>query len=84
MTRTPQTITLIGAGLTGPLLGMELARRGFKVEIYERRSDMRRTKISAGRSINLAVSARGIHALDRAGLWEAMQNIDGAILFNCN
>jgi kynurenine 3-monooxygenase len=75
MTRKPQTITLIGAGLTGPLLGMELARRGFKVEIYERRSDMRRTKISAGRSINLAVSARGIHALDRAGLWEAMQNI---------
>jgi kynurenine 3-monooxygenase len=36
---------------------------------------MRRTKVSAGRSINLAVSARGIHALDRAGLWKAMQNI---------
>jgi kynurenine 3-monooxygenase len=75
MTRNPQTITLIGAGLTGPLLGIELARRGFKVEIYERRPDMRRAKISAGRSINLAVSARGIHALNRAGLWEAMQNI---------
>ena len=75
MTRNPQTITLIGAGLTGPLLGMELARRGFKVDIYERRPDMRRAKISAGRSINLAVSARGIHALERAGLWKAMQNI---------
>jgi kynurenine 3-monooxygenase len=75
MTRNPQTITLIGAGLTGPLLGMELARRGFKVDIYERRPDIRRAKISAGRSINLAVSARGIHALNRAGLWEAMQNI---------
>jgi kynurenine 3-monooxygenase len=75
MTRNPKTITLIGAGLTGPLLGMELARRGFKVDIYERRPDMRRAKISAGRSINLAVSARGIHALERAGLWKAMQNI---------
>ena len=75
MTRNPQTITLIGAGLTGPLLGLELARRGFNVDIYERRPDMRCTRISAGRSINLAVSARGIHALNRAGLWEAMQNI---------
>jgi kynurenine 3-monooxygenase len=75
MTRNPKTITLIGAGLTGPMLGMELARRGFKVDIYERRPDMRRAKISAGRSINLAVSARGIHALERAGLWKAMQNI---------
>jgi kynurenine 3-monooxygenase len=75
MMRNPQTITLIGAGLTGPLLGLELARRGFNVEIYERRPDMRRAKISAGRSINLAVSARGIHALNRAGLWQSMQNI---------
>jgi kynurenine 3-monooxygenase len=75
MTRNSQTITLIGAGLTGPLLGMELARRGFKVDIYERRPDMRHAKISAGRSINLAVSARGIHALERAGLWETMRNI---------
>lgn len=75
MTRKTQTITLIGAGLTGPLLGLELARRGFKIEIFERRPDMRRAKISAGRSINLAVSARGIHALDRAGLWKDMQNI---------
>jgi kynurenine 3-monooxygenase len=75
MTCNPHTITLIGAGLAGPLLGMEVARRGFKVDIYERRPDMRRAKISAGRSINLAVSARGIHALERAGLWKAMQNI---------
>jgi len=75
MTCNPHTITLIGAGLAGPLLGMEVARRGFKVDIYERRPDMRRAKISAGRSINLAVSARGIHALERAGLWETMRNI---------
>jgi kynurenine 3-monooxygenase len=70
-----ETIRLIGAGLNGPLLGLELARRGFKVEIYERRPDMRRVRISAGRSINLALSTRGIHALKRAGLWNQMQKI---------
>ena len=69
------TITLIGAGLNGPLLGLELVKRGFQVEIYERRPDMRRVQISAGRSINLALSTRGIHALAAAGLWEQMQKI---------
>src|SRR3954453_8562346 len=75
MPRSPQTITLIGAGLNGPLLALGLVKRGFKVEIYERRPDMRRVSISAGRSINLALSTRGIHALNEAGLWGAMQNI---------
>jgi kynurenine 3-monooxygenase len=68
-------ITLIGAGLNGPLLAILLARRGFAVEIYERRPDMRRVRVSAGRSINLAVSTRGIHALQQAGLWERMRDI---------
>jgi kynurenine 3-monooxygenase len=75
MTRESQTITLIGAGLNGPLLGLELVKRGFNVEIYERRPDMRRVQISAGRSINLALSTRGIHALKAAGLWTEMQKI---------
>lgn len=75
MTRKPASITLIGAGLNGPLLALGLARRGFNVQIYERRPDMRRVSISAGRSINLALSARGIHALSQAGLWKAIQNI---------
>jgi kynurenine 3-monooxygenase len=70
-----QKITLIGSGLTGPLLAIELLRRGFEVELYERRPDMRRVQISAGRSINLAISTRGIHALREAGLWEKMQSI---------
>src|SRR5208337_2730695 len=48
---------------------------GFQVEIFERRPDMRRVRISAGRSINLAISTRGIHALTQAGLWREMQNI---------
>jgi len=75
MKATPQKITLIGAGLNGPLLAVLLMQRGFAVEIFERRSDMRRVQISAGRSINLALSTRGIHALQQAGLWEAMRSI---------
>lgn len=75
MNHHPETVTLIGAGLNGPLLGLELAKRGLRVEIYERRPDMRRVPISAGRSINLAISRRGIHALKQAGLWDAMQKI---------
>lgn len=75
MIRQSETITLIGAGLTGPLLALGLVKRGFKVEIYERRSDMRKGGVSAGRSINLALSTRGIHALSEAGLWGEMQKI---------
>src|SRR3954447_1428765 len=75
MTRKTETITLIGAGLNGSLLGLELVRRGFRVETYERRPDMRRVQISAGRSINLALSTRGIYALQQAGIWEAMKKI---------
>jgi kynurenine 3-monooxygenase len=75
MTRPAETVSLIGAGLNGPLLALGLVKRGFRVEIYERRLDMRRVRISAGRSINLALSTRGIYALTEAGLWDAMRNI---------
>jgi kynurenine 3-monooxygenase len=61
-------ITLAGGGLVGSLLATGLARRGFEVEVLERRPDMRKARISAGRSINLAVSTRGIHALKQLGL----------------
>jgi kynurenine 3-monooxygenase len=75
MSRTAETITLIGAGLNGPLLAIGLVQRGFHVEIYERRADMRRVRMSAGRSINLALSTRGIHALTQVGLWDDMRKI---------
>jgi len=75
MNSKTQTITLIGAGLNGPLLAIGLLQRGFQVEIYERRPDMRRVRMSAGRSINLALSTRGIHALSQIGLWDQMQKI---------
>jgi kynurenine 3-monooxygenase len=72
--KTP-TITIVGAGLAGPLLGISLVQRGFSVVLYERRPDMRRFRVSAGRSINLAVSTRGIHALQEAGVWQRLQKI---------
>lgn len=75
MAHKPEVITLIGAGLNGPLLALGLVKRGFQVEIFERRPDMRQVSISAGRSINLALSTRGIYALTQAGLWEGMRNI---------
>src|SRR2546422_455590 len=75
MTPKSETITLIGAGLVGPLLAIGLVKRGFHVEVYERRPDMRRVSVSAGRSINLALSARGIYALTEAGLWDEMRRI---------
>ncbi|HEY4950321.1 MAG TPA: NAD(P)/FAD-dependent oxidoreductase [Candidatus Acidoferrales bacterium] len=75
MQNRSHTITLVGAGLTGPLLAISLAQRGFPVQIFERRPDMRLIRTSAGRSINLAVSTRGIHALREAGLWDQMSRI---------
>src|ERR1700722_57948 len=75
MTHNAETISLIGAGLTGPLLALGLIKRGFRVEIYERRPDMRQVRISSGRSINLALSTRGIYALSEAGLWDEMRAI---------
>ncbi|HEV3307914.1 MAG TPA: NAD(P)/FAD-dependent oxidoreductase [Candidatus Sulfotelmatobacter sp.] len=75
MKSVPEKVTLIGAGLNGPLLAILLMQRGFAVEMYERRPDMRRVRMSAGRSINLAISTRGIYALRQAGLWEKMRSI---------
>jgi kynurenine 3-monooxygenase len=75
MTRAPKETTLIGAGLNGPLLAILLMQRGYAVEIYEWRPDMRRVRMSAGRSINLALSTRGIYALQKAGLWAGMRNL---------
>ena len=70
-----EKFTLIGAGLTGPLLATYLAQRGYSVEVFERRPDMRKESISAGRSINLALSARGNHALKEVGLYDKIKAI---------
>lgn len=67
-----QTITLVGAGLAGSLLAILLARRGWKVEVFEKRPDPRRRGYEGGRSINLALAERGLHALRVAGLQDAV------------
>lgn len=68
----PGSVLIVGAGLAGSLLAVYLARAGWKVEIVERRADPRIRRFAAGRSINLAISARGIKALRRAGLEDAV------------
>ncbi|HEX8316277.1 MAG TPA: FAD-dependent monooxygenase, partial [Flavisolibacter sp.] len=67
--------TIIGAGLVGSLLSIYLARRGYAVSIYERRGDMRNETVEAGRSINLALSDRGIKALQEVGIAEDVLKI---------
>jgi kynurenine 3-monooxygenase len=61
-------VTIVGAGLTGCLLACFLARRGLRVRLYERRGDPRTGEPERGRSINLAISERGLDALRRVGL----------------
>ncbi len=68
-------ILIIGAGLCGSLLALRLAQRGYKVEVYESRPDLRTTDISAGRSINLALSDRGFKALRLCGVEEKAREI---------
>lgn len=63
---------IIGAGLAGSLLSIYLARRGYQVNVFEARGDMRTEALSAGRSINLALSDRGIAALREVGMDEYM------------
>lgn len=67
-----QRVIIVGAGLAGSLLSIFLARRGFTVTVFESRRDMRRSSVEAGRSINLALSDRGIAALREVGMDEYM------------
>lgn len=68
-------INIVGAGLVGSLLSIFLAKRGYKVCVSERRPDMRKNTLQAGRSINLALSARGLYALHQIGLDEEILKI---------
>jgi len=65
-------ITIAGAGLAGALLATLLARRGWQVDVFERRPDPRNKGYEGGRSINLALAERGLDALRQAGLTEAV------------
>jgi kynurenine 3-monooxygenase len=68
-------IIIVGAGLVGSLLSIYLSRRGYKVKVYERRDDMRKGGGAAGRSINLALSDRGIKALEEVGVMDEIRKI---------
>ena len=68
-------ITILGAGLTGSLLAVLLARRGMSVTVIERQADPRLGRVAAGRSINLAMAARGMRGLARAGLEHAIDDL---------
>ncbi len=63
-----QGTIVVGGGLVGSLLSIFLKHRGHDVSIYEGRMDMRKAQMSAGRSINLIATRRGLHALAEAGL----------------
>ncbi|HVS77479.1 MAG TPA: NAD(P)/FAD-dependent oxidoreductase [Steroidobacteraceae bacterium] len=71
--RADQAVNIVGAGLAGALLAVLLARRGFAIDLYDRRPDPRLAASERGRSINLALAARGIAALERAGLMERVR-----------
>jgi len=68
-----KNIAITGAGLVGSLLSIYLAKRGYNVSVYERRPDMRERATDAGRSINLALSQRGIRALHEVGLADTLR-----------
>jgi kynurenine 3-monooxygenase len=71
-------LTIVGAGLAGALLATLLARRGWQVEVFERRGDPRVAGYAGGRSINLALAERGLHALRAAGAADAV--LDKAVM----
>lgn len=70
-----EPIILLGAGLSSGLMAAYLGRRGFKVEVYERRPDPRTTDLYVGKSINLAISVRGLHAMKDVGLEDKVREM---------
>jgi kynurenine 3-monooxygenase len=70
-----KSVSIIGAGLVGSLLSIYMAKRGYKVNVYERRADMRKNRMSAGKSINLALSDRGFRGLDGIGIGDEIRKI---------
>ncbi len=70
-----KSVTIVGAGLVGSLLSIYLSKRGYKVNVFERRGDMRLETMSAGRSINLALSDRGWRGLEGVGIADEIKKI---------
>ena len=70
-----KSVTIVGAGLVGSLVSIYLAKKGYKVDVYERRADMRKITMSAGKSINLALSDRGWRGLEGVGIADEIKKI---------
>ena len=70
-----KNVIIIGAGLVGSLWAVYLSKAGYSVTMYERRPDIRKAEISAGKSINLALSVRGWTALDAVGVGDEIRKI---------
>ncbi len=75
MTKERSHIAITGAGLVGSLLALYLKKRGYRITVFERRPDLRKERVDGGRSINLALSARGLKALGEHGLADAIRRI---------
>lgn len=73
-TKAPK-VTIVGLGLGGSLMAIYLARRGFDVEVFERRGDMRREPVERGRSINMTIATRGLRALEEVGLLDTVMQM---------
>ena len=72
--RQGKRFTVAGGGPVGSLLTILLARHGYDVRLYESRPDSRKTNIYQGKSINIALSDRGWHSLERIGIDPATRN----------
>ena len=72
-------VAIVGAGLVGSLCSLYMIKRGYKVSIFERREDLRSEIITAGKSINLALSERGWTALKKVGVEKEVLKIAPSI-----
>lgn len=75
----PKKIIIAGAGLVGSLLAVAMKKRGHEVLLFEKRNDIRRGNINAGRSINLIITAKGIRPLKQLDLWETVKKITSPV-----
>ena len=75
MSNKIKSIGILGAGLVGTLLSLYLKKRGYQVKVFEKRSDLRKSNNEGGRSINLALSKRGIKALEEVGVFADVKSV---------
>ena len=68
-------VTIVGSGLVGSLCAIYMTKRGYTVNVFERRNDLRSEIITAGKSINLALSKRGWTALEKVGVENEVKKI---------